>query len=527
MSKRNPSKELELYRRRELAAMERESDRDAGTSGALARGAFKLVGGTIKLPFKVAWGVTKFGMEASKNTPAGHMRKVIGLTAVGAVAWVGINDHEPPTDRHNTIQVATVEIGTPTSMFGEKAAEAKNMIRHGVNEITFHHLFDDNRRLTEVADWLSEDRGYYIPAERLVALNKNSKLIQRDSNGEVMDELKVDPGKGASWQVEVPGPIYKGYHVIDDENETLATISDSTKVAMSTLRAWNPQLARYGNDAKLPEGALVQVEPTIDRRLVLRKMTDSEGSMRNLLQKYHALQADIVLANGSIIGSGSYAPDSPGSLGYFPLVGGEEKKNKQHWVAAQINAAFSPSGAPLDVSDSQISGKKPPKKPKGNQKTLPTKPAPIEDNKGHNHISINTDGLKPDQASIAQTIVDTAYNLNISDSDRYRAAVIGLITARVESNIHNMKGGDRDSVGVMQQRGGWGTYAQRHNVQWAVNAFYNGGSSARDHYSEPGLLDIKNWQRMSYGDAAQKVQVSAFPDRYAQHVDEAKKILRG
>jgi len=458
-----------------------------------------------------------------------------GVTLVGAQAWIGISDHEPASNRNDSVQVASVEIGTPTSVFGEEAAIGKNAIRGAFNVMTMHHMFDDNRRLTDVADWLSEDRGYYIPVERLVALNKDSKLIQRDADGTFKDQMPIDWTKGAVVRFKVPGPIYGGYDVVDEENESLKTFADTTKVPLATLRDWNPGLAKYDDGETLPQGTLVQIDETIDKRLVLRKLTnDDGGSLRDILRKYDKLEHDIIMANGPIIGDGKHAPDSPGDIGYFPLTGSEKKKNKQHYTAAQINAAFSPAGAPIDVSGSQVSGKKnpPPTRPKNPQKpkVVPKKPAPAEDSKGREHISINTDVFKgkhaKEQAAIAQTIVDTAYSLNIPAKDKYRAAVIGLITARVESDFINMKDGDASSVGVFQQQSWWGTYAERHNVQWATNAFYNGGSKA-DGYSEPGLLDLKGWQGMSYGDAAQKVQKSAYPDRYATHVSEAKEILRG
>ena len=49
----------------------------------------------------------------------------------------------------------------------------------------------------------------------------------------------------------------------------------------------------------------------------------------------------------------------------------------------------------------------------------------------------------------------------------------------------------------------------------AARAFY-GGPSDPNGLNTPGLLDIAGWQEMSFADAAQSVQISAYPERYAQ-----------
>ena len=80
-----------------------------------------------------------------------------------------------------------------------------------------------------------------------------------------------------------------------------------------------------------------------------------------------------------------------------------------------------------------------------------------------------------------------------------RGWVIALATAMQESNLHNLPGGDRDSVGLFQQRPsqGWGTPDQLHDPVYAATTFYQ------------ALLRIPNWQNMALIDAAQAVQRSA------------------
>ena len=101
-----------------------------------------------------------------------------------------------------------------------------------------------------------------------------------------------------------------------------------------------------------------------------------------------------------------------------------------------------------------------------------------------------------------------------------RATTIAIATAFQESKIHNLDYGDRDSVGLFQQRPsqGWGTREQILNPRHAIRRFYN------------GLEKVKGYENMSITDAAQRVQRSAFPGAYAQHEDYARALassLRG
>jgi hypothetical protein len=101
-----------------------------------------------------------------------------------------------------------------------------------------------------------------------------------------------------------------------------------------------------------------------------------------------------------------------------------------------------------------------------------------------------------------------------------RATTIAIATAFQESRIHNIDYGDRDSVGLFQQRPsqGWGTRAQLMDPMYAINAFYD------------VLAKVDGYETMIITDAAQKVQRSALPGAYAQHEDYARALasaLRG
>lgn len=95
-----------------------------------------------------------------------------------------------------------------------------------------------------------------------------------------------------------------------------------------------------------------------------------------------------------------------------------------------------------------------------------------------------------------------------------RAATIGLATAYQESDLYNIDYGDRDSVGLFQQRPsqGWGTVEQIMDPYYAANAFYD------------ALAEISNYADLEINDAAQEVQISAHPDAYAQHESKARAL---
>jgi len=120
----------------------------------------------------------------------------------------------------------------------------------------------------------------------------------------------------------------------------------------------------------------------------------------------------------------------------------------------------------------------------------------------------------------AEQMANAATIASVGSGMGPRAQIIGLITALVESGLRNVNGGDRDSVGLFQQRAPWGPRSVRMNPAQSAAMFFHGGRGG-----QRGLDDIKGWQGMSPGAAAQAVQVSAFPNRYQQQLIRAKNIL--
>lgn len=87
-------------------------------------------------------------------------------------------------------------------------------------------------------------------------------------------------------------------------------------------------------------------------------------------------------------------------------------------------------------------------------------------------------------------------------------------------------GSDHDSLGLFQMRpaSGWGTVPELMDPEYQAAAFF-GGPSGPNAGSPRGLLDIAGWQLLDPGEAAQTVEVSAYPDRYQNYQPVAESIL--
>ena len=100
-----------------------------------------------------------------------------------------------------------------------------------------------------------------------------------------------------------------------------------------------------------------------------------------------------------------------------------------------------------------------------------------------------------------------------------RAAVIAVATAMQESGLENISYGDRDSLGLFQQRPsmGWGTPAQITTPSYAADAFLN--ALAEYQKSDPGWAEQPLWA------TAQGVQKSGFPYAYAKWEAQAAQLV--
>lgn len=129
------------------------------------------------------------------------------------------------------------------------------------------------------------------------------------------------------------------------------------------------------------------------------------------------------------------------------------------------------------------------------------------------------------QLAIATAIIRGAYSRNLGR----QGAKVALMTALQESGLrmyansnvpdslnypHDAVGSDYDSLNPFQQRVKyWGTVAQLMNLDYAINAFYT------------ALVRVPGWAVMRPGVAAQRVQVSAYPDAYNKWESAADTLL--
>jgi hypothetical protein len=111
--------------------------------------------------------------------------------------------------------------------------------------------------------------------------------------------------------------------------------------------------------------------------------------------------------------------------------------------------------------------------------------------------------LTGEQAANAATIARIGRDRGLPE----RAIVIALATAQQESGLRNLPYGDRDSLGLFQQRPsqGWGTPEQVQDPVYAAGIFYD------------RLVQVPNWQTGRLTDVSQAVQRSGFPEAYQKH----------
>ncbi|MEU1127018.1 hypothetical protein ABZ371_26400 [Streptomyces sp. NPDC005899] len=115
--------------------------------------------------------------------------------------------------------------------------------------------------------------------------------------------------------------------------------------------------------------------------------------------------------------------------------------------------------------------------------------------------------MSPEQAANAATISAVGTTRGMPE----RAVTIALATALQESALRNIEHGDRDSLGLFQQRPsqGWGTPAEILDPVHASGEFYR------------HLAEVPGYSRLPLTVAAQRVQKSGFPQAYAKHEPDA------
>jgi hypothetical protein len=126
------------------------------------------------------------------------------------------------------------------------------------------------------------------------------------------------------------------------------------------------------------------------------------------------------------------------------------------------------------------------------------------------HVRASTYTLDLEQARHATTIAAVGKRLGLPD----HAVTVALAAALQESNLRNLAHGDRDSLGLFQQRPsqGWGTASQVMDPGYAATAFFT------------HLAQVNGWENLPVTTAAQEVQRSGAPEAYARWEPEARAV---
>lgn len=219
---------------------------------------------------------------------------------------------------------------------------------------------------------------------------------------------------------------------------------------------------------------------------------------------------------GRIALTGAVAIAAAGLAGPITAAG-EVEATRQ--VATGIVNGIDPAAAAAEQQQAPAAAPAAPTTPAAPGQPAPTikKPEPVAPAK--------VAGLSDAQMKNAETIVRVGQSMGLDE----RAQTIALMTAMQESNLRNLAsdvipesmnydhqgtGSDHDSVGLFQQRPsmGWGSTQEIMTPEHSAKAFYE--RLAKIDYSKMGL-----------GEAAQTVQVSAFPDHYDKHAGDATSVV--
>ena len=132
-------------------------------------------------------------------------------------------------------------------------------------------------------------------------------------------------------------------------------------------------------------------------------------------------------------------------------------------------------------------------------------------------VSVPATGWAPIGRFDTEQVGDAAIITTVGAHQRVpiRGWIIAVATAIQESGLRNLPGGDQDSIGLFQQRPsqGWGTAQQLRDPAYQAGKFYN------------KLLTIPGWETLTLAQAAQAVQISAYPDAYAKHEPDATMLV--
>ncbi len=362
--------------------------------------------------------------------------------------------------------------------------------------------------------------GIVQPAEAAPQTVKRQPKAKSDAAGAV---------RAAPVVVETP-PAGE-YTVV--EGDTVSGIAERFGLATAELLALNglgwsslifpgQRLALPGGDPAASAPSASPVAPELARHIVV------EGDTVSSIAEAYGLEVSSVL---SANGLGASSLIFPGEALVLPLAASNGAAGvdvvepeasipapaDQHVVADgdtlyDIAVAYGVSVADLDAANS-LGGST---VIRPGQVLAIRRPTPVV------AVASVTAPLTEEMHANARIIIDVGRALGVPDS----GIVIALAAAAQESGLKNVHHGDRDSLGLFQQRPsqGWGTADEVLDPVRAAAAFY-GGPANPNVGRTLGLLDIEGWETMSVTQAAQAVQLSAYPDHYAKWEAQARAWL--
>ena len=359
----------------------------------------------------------------------------------------------------------------------------------------------DGDTISSIAD------SFGIPTPAILTLNGlswNSLL----HSGQVL-KLSAEPTKRAAGSpARVAG---NGYLV--QNGETLSTIADRLGISTEALIAAN----NLGDSRTIYAGQMIRIPgsttPVVER--------DAEAIMPALAQAPIVIPAssessDQVMSTDPVVSDAPEEVSEPDDV--FDAADIELAEQP-----ALITVKVAPPKAPVVEKKVTPVAAPPVESPAPSPSPAPVTPAEAEEEDSAEEaeptssigqpVSGSVTPLNDERRTNAQIIVNVGREMGISDY----GIVIALATAMQESSLRNINWGDRDSVGLYQQRpsSGWGTVEQIMDPAHATRLFF-GGPNNPNAGKTRGLLDISGWESMTLTVAAQRVQISAYPDAYAK-----------
>ncbi len=424
-----------------------------------------------------------------------------GTLATGAIVTPGLVSHTQTDEGDGSADVAHDQ----RPGFGERLSGAFLPVAHSVlstvrPDLPATYVVAEGDTISSIADTFG------IPTPAILTLNGLSwnALLHP---GQVL-KLSAEPTKkAAASPARVAGNAY-----LVQNGETLSTIADRLGISTSALTEANG----LEESATIYAGQMIRIP----------------GSTAPVVEREDASVMPALASAPTIIPTSAESTDQVMSSDPAPESAAEETDDEEvAFDAADIEIAEKPAlitvkvptpKAPVVVEKkvTPVAAPEPVKESEPEPTPTPAESEPEESDEEAEPtssvgqpVSGSVTPLNDERRTNAQIIVNVGREMGISDY----GIVIALATAMQESSLRNINWGDRDSVGLYQQRpsSGWGTVEQIMDPVYATKLFF-GGPNNPNKGKTRGLLDIAGWESMPLTEAAQRVQISAYPNAYAK-----------